>query len=467
MAGLRYVSCVGRRVLYAAVLLSMFILAESAPVLSVEQIPFGAPKVAWAQPNKSENEPAHLTHGPVVGAVTDTNARVFVRTDRRAAVKVRFGRTPTLQDAIESTGQSTRAAHDFAGIVPLKELEPATVYYLDVVVDGVPQLAAPYPQFKTFPVRGSAASFKFVVFSDLHAPIANVGTFGTASLEEPAFVIIGGDLGHGNQDTVFEKRAAFKQLYTLSDKFTWVSEFVSKILYKFPVAHMWDDHDFGANNANKTYPYKAASYQVLNEYFPVYPLSPYGDWQKFSYAQADFFLLDSRSQRDPNGKPDGPLKSMLDGDNLGEKGQLHWLKQGLLKSKATWKFIVTPVVFNKTSRKEDSWYGFRHERDALAQFIREHSISGVILLSGDAHVGGLDDGSNSHFPEMLTPGANLPACSSANRLGKWSQGIYWTGEAGATCNGYGLVSVQADPPQVKLEVKDTQGKTKLELDVNP
>lgn len=35
----------------------------------------------------------------------------------------------------------------------------------------------------------------------------------------------------------------------------------------------------------------------------------------------------------------------------------------------------------------DSWASFRHERDRLFDFIRDRDIGGVVLLSGDTHVG--------------------------------------------------------------------------------
>ncbi len=415
-------------------------------------------------------EPARLTHGPVVGAVTPNQARVFVRTDNAAQVQVMYWTDPKLEFALLSDTQTAAQESDWTTQIPLTGLKPNTVYYLNVLVDGMVQSDKPLAQFKTFPPKGAAADFKFVILTDMHTPTRDLGTFNSASLENPDFVIIGGDMGRENQDTLETKRAAYKEVYNPSSGITWQHELVTKILYRFPVAHAWDDHDFGGNNANKTYPYKQQSHQVLTEYFPTYELSPYGDWQKFTYGQAEFFMLDARSQRDLNHQKDGPDKSMLDGDNLGAAGQLEWLKRGLLNSTATWKFIVTPVPFNLTlakSARVDSWYGFQYERAQLIKFIRDHKISGVILLSGDAHFGAIDDGTNSEFPEMLTPSPSLLGCASAKNPGKWSEGAYWSRDRKKPCSGYGLVSVQADPPQVKLEVKDTQGVTKLELNVNP
>jgi phosphodiesterase/alkaline phosphatase D-like protein len=71
---------------------------------------------------------ASLTHGPIVGAVTDTTARVFVRTSDSAEVKIRYGQAADLSDAVESVAQQTGAEHDFTTILPLSDLTPATTY---------------------------------------------------------------------------------------------------------------------------------------------------------------------------------------------------------------------------------------------------------------------------------------------------------------------------------------------------
>src|SRR5581483_2372853 len=267
---------------------------------------------------------AVLTHGPVVGAVTNNTARVFARTSQGARVRVRYGKKPDLSDAVKSATQQTGAAHDFTTIIPLAGLTPSTVYYVDILVNGVSQLHRPYPQFRTFPAPGTFTAFKFVVLTDFgengskQPPLANaVPTFDNAAAENPAFVLIGGDFGHNNMQTLEDKRRQFRNLYSINSPAAPLNSFVKKILRRFPVAHLWDDHDYGAENSDKTYPLKKRSLQVLQEYFPVYPVTAYGDWQKFSYAQADFFLLDSRSQRDPDSDPDLANKSMLDGDQLG------------------------------------------------------------------------------------------------------------------------------------------------------
>lgn len=426
-------------------------------------------QIAYATPPEQRHNLAQLTHGPVVGAVTDTSARVFARTDTFGQVRIRYSPNPSLSSARVTDGYATSADRDFTIQVPLAGLAANTIYYLDIVVDGVPQLTLPYPHFKTFPTPGQSVPFKFVVLTDFgtngsnQPPLAQpVPTFAKAAEENPDFVIIGGDFWHTNVDALLAKRLMWQNVYSLNSPAAPLDDFVLKILRQFPVAHVWDDHDYGADNADKIYPYKALSWQAFEEYFPAYEMRHYGDWQRFSYGNADFFMLDSRSERDPMHLADGKTKSMIDGDQLGPNGQWTWLRDGLVNSTATWKFIITPVVFNPTIGKEDSWRSYRREHDLIAGYVHAQRIRGVILISGDAHFGAMDNGINSGLPEMLVPGPDLKFCSTASSVGTWSEGYYGSKKRwGPPCNGYGVVSV--DSLRTRLEVKNTQGKTKLDM----
>lgn len=405
-----------------------------------------------------------ISHGPLVGAVTSDSVSIWLRTQNEARVRIEYSTDPALQSALKTGDVTTGANRDFTTIVKITALEPARTYSYNVRVNDIPQFTAPYPQFTTFPARGDAAPFRFVILSDFRTVSKinqNVDTFKNAAQENPAFVILGGDFDHRNPITLDDKRAMFRDLYTPANG---MEDFVNLVLKKFPLVHFWDDHDYGDNNADKTYPDKNISLLVLSEYFPLYPISQYGDWQQFSYGSADFFILDSRMQRDPPREPDGADKSMLDGDNLGDAGQRAWLLNGLKASRAAWKFIVSPVIFNPTTKAFDGWAAYATERQMILDYLKANDISNVIILSGDLHAGALDDGTNSGLPEIVSPTANdgfdkRCLTEDTGNLGKWSVGMFGD-TSGAECNGYALVEVS--PDRVNLFVKDSQGKTRLE-----
>jgi alkaline phosphatase D len=220
--------------------------------------------------------------------------------------------------------------------------------------------------------------------------------------------------------------------------------------------HIWDDHDYGTANGDRSFRYRASATRAFVDYFPVYPgLSPHGLWQNFRYAETEVFVLDLRSQRDPDDQPDGRGNSMLGAE------QKAWFLQRLAASTARWKFVVSSSVWNPHSKRTDSWYQFATERHEIIDFIKRHHVGGVIVISGDLHSnGGIDNGINSTFPEVSVPHTNpvnTKRCTGSNGCGKWSQGI----SVGSRKGGYALFTVA--PRSVRIEVKGAKGAVRREL----
>jgi alkaline phosphatase D len=224
--------------------------------------------------------------------------------------------------------------------------------------------------------------------------------------------------------------------------------FSSAIAGSFPYVHIWDDHDYGTADGDKTFKYRSAAMHAFKDDFPTYRLGSPGQgfWQSFRYAQAEVFVLDLRSARDPDKKPDDANKSML-GDL-----QKAWLLNGLRTSTGTWKFIVSSSVWNPHSKQDDSWAEFKHEQDEIVDFIRTNSITGVIFMSGDIHSGGaIDNGTNSYFPEISVPNTNTQSttCTGDEGCGTWSEGY----TVGAQYDGYAAFHVT--PDSVTIEAMGT------------
>ena len=432
--------------LYLSVQNSISILPLRLAALTVAYILMV--NLAWAQV---------LTHGPVVGGVTATDAKVFVRTDQSASVALRYGTDPNLETYLVSDAVLTNYLSDFTAIIPLVNLTAETTYYLNVVVNDVPQFSSqPYPTFTTFPPSGTSRNFNFVVLTDFETVsslTSSVQTFASAASQNPAFVFIGGDFDHRNPVTLADKRQMFKDLYDPHTRF--MSHFAPLILRRSAIIHQWDDHDSGLNNLDKNYPNWNLTQRAFQEYVPTYPLPSVtpGIWQKFSYAQIDFFVLDCRSQRDPGADPDGPDKSMLDGNALGPTGELQWLKDGLLASSARWKIIFTSVITNPTTKWNDAWGAYQTEWNSLRSFIETNNIQSVVFIAGDLHIGAIDNGTAAGFPEMVIQKANdMRVGECATGGGDWSEGTY-----DDTCSGYGMVTVLQDPDRLSLQVADQFG----------
>jgi alkaline phosphatase D len=146
---------------------------------------------------------------------------------------------------------------------------------------------------------------------------------------------------------------------------------------------IWDDHDFGMNDGDRTFPGKETSLKVFREYWanPQYglPGQP-GVFFRWSIGDVDFFFLDTRTYRDPDSSPNGPKKTQLGA------AQKRWLKSELKKSRGTFKVLAASGGWTESrGRFGDNWGGFLHERNEIFNFIRDEGITGVFLLSGDSH----------------------------------------------------------------------------------
>lgn len=447
-------------------------------------------------------EQSLLTHGPIIGAVTDSSADVWVRIKIPNTFKVQIITSPQAENLNQSTPSSVivssllpipysttpQSVWDYTWKGTVGHLSPNTKYYYTLDVNGQVLSAATYPNsvypsFKTYVTPGQKAEFNVVFYSDffwnqdaIYNTFQYINRMKHLTLP-PAIVFLGGDLWHADAsidsssavEFINNQRSRFQRAYVTN--MGVYSPFHNDIVSHYPLVHIMDDHDTGVNNADGTFRYKTQALQVLQEYFPTYPLpaSGKGFWQKFSYGQVDFFLIDVRSQRSPYTQIDDEHKTMLGSE------QLLWLKQSLLQSKATWKFIYTGVVFNSTLGKTDSWMGYTKERTELVRFLKGQSadnaspVTGVIFISGDAHGGAIDDGTNADFPEMLVPGPETRYCWTTAEVGKWSNGYYSSpyiagGEySNPPCPGFGIANFFTQPDRVELTVKDDKGMTKLFL----
>jgi alkaline phosphatase D len=377
-----------------------------------------------------------LTQPPIVGAVTDRAATVVVRTSKPSDLTVRY-RDGTHVKTLEVRA---RAEDDKTAHVEFDGLRPSTTYAYTV--------AGREFRFTTFPPPTAERRFTFVAISDedheVPAPV-----FERVAREAPAFVIQLGDFPHRKPaeapNATIRKwwanhRAVLAEAPAGRDFARWLA--------RFPLVHIWDDHDYGSGNADRTAPFKELATAAFLDYFPTYPLTGPGLWQRFRYAEAEFFVLDLRSQRDPDDEADAAAKSMLG------KEQKAWLLDRLRRSSARWKFIVSSSVWNPWSKQVDSWALYRTEQRAIVDFIRRNRIGGVILMSGDLHSGGaIDNGTNSYFPEVSVPHSNLPhaRCTGEGRVcGRWSAGAIR--DRGG---GYALFHVA--PEAVTIQVKGADG----------
>lgn len=406
-----------------------------------------------------------ITLGPVVGGVTDSQGIVFVRLSEPGPVGVLYSTDSYFRrDVHRSVEVQAEEGHDLTAQIPLTGLEPATTYTYRVLAGLGPRgILNPY-RFTTAPPPNSLHDFDFAVFSDLSLVNVAALAYASAGAFSPAFVMQIGDFDHSNPGiipppvTIENWRWMHRRV--LGDSASG-QDFAKFVASTTPFYHIWDDHDYGANNADRTAPWKDMATQAFLEYFPL-PARPNpagGLWYSFRYAQAEIFVLDLRSERDPDDAPQGPEKSMLGDD------QKAWLLDGLLASTARWKFIISSSGWNLRGKPTDSWALFSDEQSEIVQFVRDRGISGVVVLSGDLHSGGgIDDGTNAYFPELSVPATNIhqQRDCTGGECGTWSEGIL----TGIDPSGFALIRVRHDETtgadRLLLQTRGEDGSLRLE-----
>lgn len=143
---------------------------------------------------------------------------------------------------------------------------------------------------------------------------------------------------------------------------------------------IWDDHDFGPNDADASFVNKAWTLEMFRRYWPQpYAPQPEAIYGQVSLGDVDIFLLDDRSFRYPNRWPEGPDKAMY-----GE-AQMHWLRRALTASNAPFKLVAGGGQFFNQANRFEAWSKFPAEQQAMRRWLDESKVPGVVFLSGDRH----------------------------------------------------------------------------------
>jgi alkaline phosphatase D len=329
------------------------------------------------------DHPVQLVHGPMLGAMTGTSVRFWVRTADEAEVTVRVFKH--IDGAANTAPVKTASARsvrsmDYTGAPAVTGLEPATEYDYELLVAGKPALAGKRPIFHTFPARGSPGKWR-IAFGGCAAyvpehermwdMIASFHPLAMLMLGDNVYIDLAEKAGPLHRYTYYQRQSR--------------PEF-RRLTQSVPVFAVWDDHDAAIDDVwlgpHRDKPsWKPSMLQLQKENW----LNPsYGDpewpgcWFQFSIGTVDFFMLDCRYYRT---NPFGKDRTMLG------PVQKAWLKKGLKDSKAVFKVIASSVAWASGAKpgSRDTWDGFSEEREEIFSLIEDNSIDGVVLLSADRH----------------------------------------------------------------------------------
>ncbi|HRG56581.1 MAG TPA: alkaline phosphatase D family protein [Lacunisphaera sp.] len=340
-----------------------------------------------------------LVSGPMLGYQAHREVFLWVETKDAQQVTLDYwiaGRPETKKTLEHTNPAATPAGGQITTFRP-GLLETGATYDYTLSIDGVAQQTAAPAKFRTHPLwewRTPPPDFKFITGS-------------CAYINEPVYDRPGEPYGRTVNTFKLMGDSGADFMVWLGDNWYWrEADFDSvsglwhrpshdraipemqKLLGAMHHYAVWDDHDFGPNDSNWSYEYKAEALKIFQAYWGNHsygePENP-GVYSKFYWGDAAFFLMDNHYHRDAAG---------LDQDKHPEKSQwgrhqLEWLKQSLLQAKAlkhfTFKFIATGNQMLQTEPRGEPHELYRREREELMDFIRENQITGVVFLTGDVH----------------------------------------------------------------------------------
>lgn len=449
-----------------------------------------------------------ITHGPVIGGVTENSARILIRTAVPFSYQLEIADNTFFQESKIIHGQTSQQNYLFH-IADITDLNPDTRYYYRIIIGG--NIVEGPNHFYTFPCPGQATNFSFHFGSCMNNNVGNDVLFDVMQQYEPRFFLHLGDWLYPDTTENLPDNTDFYSLdYDLvvgAYKGRYSYPRMRNYLRNVPMSYVYDDHDYVADNTSRTtasytnvgltatlmeIPFPPIARRNLIEayyrFFPAYPEvdTTEGIFHSFRFGNTEIFMIDNRSARSPNTHSiknvNGNWVFDPDPDHtlLGDV-QREWLLDGLKNSTATWKFIASGTAFNRTygdalqtalnlpnlaglpiaALLVDSWSGFPLDQDTLINWVQQHQIDGVIMMSGDTHTSAIGDAQTGGLTEMMAGCLSQSNSTLYTTVPLLNMGLQWS-EGGQgidgnlnTNNAFGNVEVFGDD-SVRLTLIDEE-----------
>jgi alkaline phosphatase D len=340
-----------------------------------------------------------LVHGPMLGVLTPTGAKVWVRTAREVPVELRA--VPGDGGEAQSFQARTRAEQDFTAVIDLHGLAPATEYHYELVVDGEAHRDVAW-RFRT-PAAEDVDTVRFAFGGGAGYTPDNERMWDVIRSQEPEMLLLLGDNVYIDHPTLPEMQRYCYYRRQSRPEFR-------RLVAQVPVYAIWDDHDFSTNDSwggpeIDEPAWKRPVWEVFRQNWvnPAYgggETNP-GCWFRFTWGPAEFFMIDGRYYRTD---PEEPNPTMLG------PVQKRWLLDAIAQSTAPIKVFASnvPVASGTKPGSLDTWDGYADEREEVLRALDEHAADGLLILSADRH--------RSDIWKITRPGGRVVYEVSSSRL---------------------------------------------------
>ncbi len=330
-------------------------------------------------------------NGPMPGHVDMLEARIWLQCHGPCTAALDVWPVGAQDSVIHVPVQRSVAAQAHAMEFVVDQLEPGRTYNYQVVVNGV---VLPFDgplEFRTQSIwryRSDPPPFRVALGSCTYInepaydrpgrPFGNTyGIFDVIADQQPDLMLWLGDnvyLREPDQGS----RSGYLHRYT----HTRSTPELQRLLRSTKHYAIWDDHDFGPNDADGSWVHSAMAREVF-ELFWANPTTGVPGAENtiataFEHNDVHFFLLDNRTHR-----VTGDMRTATPA-MFGE-GQLDWLIRALKYSRAPFKLVATGGQVLNSAAVYENFATIPGEREELLRRIDEEGITGVVFLTGDRH----------------------------------------------------------------------------------
>ena len=341
-----------------------------------------------------------LQSGPMVCWSEMREVALWVQTTKPAKVQFYYWSDAEPEKRLETAVKVTRKEHSCTATLIADKVKPGNRYSYELLINSN-KVDIQYPlQFQSQQLwqwRSDPPDFNFAMgsstyinerafdrpgeyyadeltFNDPYGQ--NSSIFTTINHMQPDFMMWMGDNVY-LRESDWDSRTGIFQRYT----HTRSTQELQPLLGSVHHYAIWDDHDYGPDNSDRSFQHKGKSLETFKLFFPSNNFGVNGNpgtTSKFSWADVDFFLLDNRYYRSPNNRRTGKKEI------LGEE-QIEWLIDGLVFSEASFKIVVIGGQFLNPATVGENHANYPEERSRILHLIEQEDIKSVLFLTGDRH----------------------------------------------------------------------------------
>ncbi len=329
-----------------------------------------------------------IQSGPMLGYSGFREVLIWIQTNEEANIKISYY-TDDKNIKYSNTYRSKKEDDFIIKIFP-NDLSYGKKYLYDLYINDIKVLFDYKLEFETqdlWQYRNDPPSFSFAIGSCYYLndkkddrPGKGYGNnyeiFNSIYEKDPNFMLwLGDNIYLREPDLLTENgiRYRYKHARSLSN--------LKPLLANTHHYAIWDDHDYGPNDADRSYVNKKVSEKVFNNYWGnpnTNVTNKGGITGQFQWQDITFFLMDNRYHRAPN-------KFVSENKDYLGREQINWLIEALKSSNSPFKFVCIGGQVISDAKIYENYATYPEERKYLLKKIKEEKINGVIFLSGDRH----------------------------------------------------------------------------------